>query len=220
MRAFKEMVLCHTIGGVRVDSASLPRVHLGLGMEHVHTDDLGALSDEALLRYSLKNPSAFELLIIRYQKVFFERASQVTRSADEAEDVVQDAFVRIYRFAPRFDEKAGAFHSWAMTILMNVARTKYRKQTLEHVRIAPLSPEHYESLASPSSEDARHAKDILERAFPFLPADARTILKLAFIDDLPYHEIAAREQVSVGAVKTRVHRAKKILRTIIGTIDI
>lgn len=220
MRAFKKTAM-HDAGiRVSLDSVSALRVPLWLGMEHVHTRDLGTLSDEALLRYSLESPSAFEFLVIRYQKTFFERASHITRNRDEAEDVVQDAFVRIYRFAPRFDEKAGTFRSWAMTILMNVARTKYRKKTLEHARVAPLSPEHYESLAAPSSEDARNAKDILERAFPFLPADARTILKLAFIDDLPYREIAEREHTSVGAVKTRVHRAKKILRSIIGTVDI
>jgi RNA polymerase sigma-70 factor (ECF subfamily) len=180
--------------------------------------DLNALTDEELLRRSTKAPSAFEVLVTRYQRHFLERAGYVVKSRDEAEDVVQDTFVRIYRFAPRFDGETGTFRAWAMTILMNVARTRYQKQATQRGRLAPLTPDHYESLAAPSTKDAALAKDTIERAMAGAPEDVALILKLAYIDELPYEQIAEQLAVTVGAVKTRVHRAKKHLREIIGTI--
>lgn len=187
-------------------------------MEYAQAHELASLSDEALLEHSLKKPSAFEILLARYQKTFFERARFIVKDADEAEDVVQETFVRIYRFAPKFNGDAGTFKAWAMTILMNVARTKYQKQAKQWARHASLTPEHYESLASPNDTEAVHAKDIIERAFQFLPEDVSVLLKAAYIDGLSYKEIAEREGVSEGAIKTRVHRAKKVLRGIVGEV--
>ncbi|MFQ5541105.1 MAG: RNA polymerase sigma factor [Candidatus Paceibacteria bacterium] len=189
-------------------------------MGHVHTHDLGNLSDEDLLAYSLTHPSAFSVLVERYQPVFLERARYFMRDHDEAEDVVQDAFVRIYRFAPRFRKSAGTFRAWAITVLMNTARTHYQRKAKGWERTATLAPEHYEMLAAPSQKDVVEAKDIIERAFEFVPDNVRQTLTLAFIDGLSYREIAEREGTTEGAVKTRVHRAKKILRNVIGDIDI
>ena len=184
-------------------------------MDHIY--DLNALSDEDLLRESLSSPTAFEVLVTRYQRTFLERAQYVVKSRDEAEDVVQEAFVRIYRFATKFEGSAGSFKSWAMTILMNVARTKYQGQVKHRGRVADLDPEHYESLAEPSEKEAALAKDTITRALEKAPEDVAEILTLAFIDDLPYQDIGARLNISVGAVKTRVHRAKKLLRDILST---
>ncbi len=182
-------------------------------------EDLNSLSDEALLELSLRSPSAFELLMARYQNQFLSRAQAVTGSRDTAEDVVQDAFVRIYRFAPRFKGDEGSFRAWSLTILMNVARTHYRKVANERGHVAPLDPDHYESLADNSIEDkegyAGFAKEVVEKALESAPEDVAKILRLAFIEDLPYKEIAEREGLTVPAVKTRVHRAKAVLRSII-----
>lgn len=185
-----------------------------------HVQDLNNLSDEVLLERSLKEPQAFEVLVTRYQKDFLNRASFVVKSRDVAEDVVQDTFVRIYRFAPRFKESHGTFKAWAMTILMNVARTRYQKQAKEWGRTSTLEPEHYESLAAPSEKDAILAKDTIERALEKAPQEVASLLRLAFIEGLSYEEIAEREGVTVGAIKTRVHRGKKVLRTIITELDI
>lgn len=180
--------------------------------------DLNAFSDEDLFERSLSSPSAFEILVSRYQRTFLERAQYVVKSKDEAEDVVQEAFVRIYRFAHRFEPRSGTFRAWAMTILMNVARTRYQAQARNRARVAPLTPEHYESLADPSGDDTFYAKDAVERALTKAPEDVAAILRLAYLEELPYREIAEKLEVSVGAVKTRVHRAKKLLRDILGTV--
>lgn len=182
--------------------------------------DLAELTDEELLFRSLGNPGLFEALVLRYQRLFLEKALYVVKSKDDAEDVVQDTFVRIYRFAPRFSGDEGTFRSWAVTILMNVARTRYQKKAKERQRNAPLSQEHYETLSAPPEKDAIQARDIIERALDSVPESAARILRLASLEGLPYEEIARREGMSVGAVKTRVHRAKKILKQTIGDIRV
>lgn len=188
-------------------------VGVPLSMEDV--TDIRNMSDEALLERSLKEVDLFEILVSRYQKQFLERAFFVVKDRDDAEDIVQDTFVRIYRFAPRFRGESGTFKAWATTILMNVARTRYQKKAKQWKRTAPLTQEHYESLGEESKEDARMAKDEIERALTLVSDDVAYILRLAFLEDLSYKEIAEREGVSEGAIKTRVHRAKKILRATI-----
>jgi RNA polymerase sigma-70 factor (ECF subfamily) len=189
----------------------------GIGM----AQNLGSLSDEALLELSLSSPSAFEVLLGRYQSQFISRAQSVTGSRDTAEDVVQDAFVRIYRFAPRFKGEEGSFRAWSLTILMNVARTHYRKTARERGYVAPLDPDHYESLADVSIVTKEghegYAKELIEDAMKKAPDDVAVILRMAFIDDLPYKDIADELGLSVAAVKTRVHRAKATMRDIISS---
>ncbi len=182
--------------------------------------ELTSLSDEELLQLSLSKPSAFEMLVARYQSQFLNRATSVVGSRDAAEDVVQEAFIRVYRFAPRFKGESGSFRAWSLTILMNVARTHYRKVARGRESVAELTSEHYESLPDLSIHakegHQEYAKEVIEKGLSQAPEDVAQILKLAFIDDLPYAEIAEKLGISVPAVKTRVHRAKAVLRTIMG----
>lgn len=191
----------------------LPRFSIGV------LEDTQTLSDEALLEMSLSKPSAFEALVVRYQSQFLSRAQAVLKDRDRAEDVVQETFVRIYRFAPRFSAAQGNFRSWSLTILMNVARTHYQKTARDRGHTAPLEPEHYESLADNSIHakegNEAYAKEVVTKALAHAPKDVAEILSLAFIDGLPHAEIAEKLGISTPAVKTRVHRAKADLRTII-----
>jgi len=181
--------------------------------------DTAELSDEAVLSLSIKKPSAFGLLFDRYQAQFLSRAQMVVKSRDRAEDVVQETFVRIYRFAPRFDPASGNFRSWALTILMNVARTHYQKAARDKGHTATLDPEHYESLEDTSVHrkegDEAYAQEVVQKALAKAPEDVREVLTLAFIDGLPHAEIGERLGISAAAVKTRVHRAKAVLRDLL-----
>jgi RNA polymerase sigma-70 factor (ECF subfamily) len=182
-------------------------------------DEPSTLSDEKILELSLTNPALFEFLVARYQRQFLARAQAVVGSRDVAEDVMQDAFVRMYRFATRFRGEAGSFRAWGLTILMNVARTYYQKSARERGMTAVLDPEFYETFPDPASlssgEEEAFAKETITAALGKAPPEVARILKLAFLDDLPYKDIAEREGLTVAAVKTRVFRAKAVLRTII-----
>ncbi len=176
-------------------------------------EDCSSLSDEELLKQSLKSPAAFETLMLRYQKQFTSRIFVMIKNRDEAEDVVQDTFIRIYRFAPKFDEKSGTFRSWALTILFNVVRTKFAKSARHRELFAELTDEHFESLGDGGVHTEEHlTKDEVTRLLALVDAPTAALLTRAFIDGIPYAQIAEEEGTTEGAVKARIHRAKNAVR--------
>jgi len=198
-----------------LDVSTQKGIVVGMDASAVHE-----MTDEELLKHSLDAPSSFEVLMIRYQREFLNRAHAVVKSRDEAEDVVQETFVRIYRFAPKYKPENGSFRSWSLTILMNVARTRYQKQAKERGTFAHLEDEHYVSLADPvSAHDEYLDKEEVKRVLSKVDDETARILTLAYIDDLPYQEIAQKEGTTVGAIKARVHRAKIAVRNALGEVQ-
>lgn len=178
-------------------------------------EDLSALTDAEVLRRSRKEPALFALLVRRYEAPLLRRARTILRSPEDAEEVVQDAFTKMYLYADKYHPQEGAtFSSWAYTILNRVAYTKYRAKSTERGKRAELEPEHYESLPDAKAEflEDLSVKDEVIAALSKLPEAAARILKLQFIEGKTQEEIAESENLSVPAVKTRVHRAKKLFK--------
>jgi RNA polymerase sigma-70 factor (ECF subfamily) len=178
-------------------------------------EDIEKLSDEVLLVLSIDTPDFFVYLVKRYEDAFLRKALKVLWSQEDAEDVVQETFTKIYLHAGKFRNVEGAsFKSWGYTILMNTAFTKYRKSRRETGRVAVLSPEHYEDLPDIIHEDTfgLGLSDSILSIFAKMPEHLSRVLDLHFLKQIPQQEIAEREGVSVGAIKTRVHRAKAEFR--------
>jgi RNA polymerase sigma-70 factor (ECF subfamily) len=177
--------------------------------------EAGSLSDAEILARSKREPDLFAVLVRRYEAPLLRRARAILRSPEDAEEVVQDAFTKIYLYADRYAPQEGAtFSSWAYTILNRVAYTKYRERSVEKGRVAELEPEHYESLPDAKAEfleDLSVRNEVLA-ALAKLPEAAAHILRLQFIEGKSQEEIAASEDLSVPAIKTRVHRAKKLFK--------
>lgn len=179
------------------------------------TLDLSAMSDAEVLARSRREPAFFAELVRRYEAPLLRRARTILRSPEDAEEVVQDAFTKMYLYADKYREQEGAsFSSWAYTILNRVAYTKYRARATERGKVAELEPEHYESLPDARAEfleDLSIRNEVIA-ALAKLPEAAAKILRLQFIEGKSQEEIAEAEQLSIPAVKTRVHRAKKLFR--------
>jgi RNA polymerase sigma-70 factor (ECF subfamily) len=177
--------------------------------------DIDTWSDEEVLEASLRDPDLFVYLVRKYEEPFMRKARTVLYKEEDAEDVVQETFTKIYLHAPRFERVAGAsFSSWGYRILMNTAFTKYRKVMREHRNTADLDPEVYEQLADDSHEETFHLElsDYVVSIFAKMPDHLVRVLELHFIQELPQQVIAEREGTTVGAIKTRVHRAKAYFR--------
>jgi RNA polymerase sigma factor (sigma-70 family) len=178
-------------------------------------EDIGALTDAEVLSRCQREPDLFVLLVRRYEAPLLRRAKSILRSPEDAEEVVQDAFTKMYLYADRYQEQAGAsFSSWAYTILNRVAYTKYRVQKEERGVRVELEPEHYESLPDARAEfleDLSIRNEVLA-VLVKLPETAARILRLQFIEGKTQEEIAKSEHLSIPAVKTRVHRAKKLFK--------
>lgn len=179
------------------------------------TDDFAALGDAEVLSRSRREPELFAVLVRRYEAPLLRRAKSILRSPEDAEEAVQDAFTKMYLYADRYQAQEGAtFSSWAYTILNRVAYTKYRSKVVERGQRAELEPEHYESLPDAKAEfleDLSIRNEVLA-ALSKIPETAAHILKLQFVEGKSQEEIAESEGLSIPAVKTRVHRAKKLFK--------
>jgi RNA polymerase sigma-70 factor (ECF subfamily) len=179
------------------------------------TTDLSQLSDAEILARSSTEPDLFALLVRRYEAALLRRARTILKSPEDAEEVVQDAFTKMYLYADKYHAQEGAsFSSWMYTILNRVAYTKYRTKSVEWGKRAELLPEHYESLPDARAEflEDLSIRDEVVAALAKLPETAAKILRLQFIEGKTQEEIAQAEDLSIPAVKTRVHRAKKLFK--------
>ena len=93
---------------------------------------LNTMEDEKVLVASLSHPSLFAVLVRKYEEPFLRKAMGIVRSPEEAEDIVQEAFTKIYLNASKFKKQEGAsFSSWGYRILINTALTHYQKRKRE-----------------------------------------------------------------------------------------
>ena len=172
------------------------------------------LPDAEVLALSRTDPEAFGELVDRYEEAFLRKARSILYSQEDAEEVVQDTFTRIYLYAGRYSPQEGAsFSSWSYLILTRLAFTRYQKLKKGRARTMPLEPETYERLPDMENfEDRLTVRDEVLTALARLPEAAARVLSLQFLEGKTHEEIAELEGSSVSAVKTRVHRAKKLFK--------
>lgn len=179
------------------------------------TTEPSLLTDAEVLARSQREPGLFAILVRRYEAPLLRRARTILKSPEDAEEVVQDTFTKMYLYADKYQPQAGAtFSSWMYTILNRVAYTKYAAQKKTWEKTVELEPEHYESLPDARAEflEDLSIRDEVIAALSRLPEAAARLLRLQFIEGKTQEEIAKSEDLSIPAVKTRVHRAKKLFK--------
>lgn len=177
-------------------------------------DSAQTLSDEVVLARVQSEPWLFAILLDRYQSAFLRKAKSIIFNEQDAEEVVQDAFTKIYVHAHRFELREGAkFSSWAYTILINTALTRYQKCVKEGKRTLTLDPEHFEQLGEMKEHNAfNQHKDAIERVLERMPGHFARVLRLHYLEHWSHKDIADEVGETVGAVKARIHRAKAEFR--------
>jgi len=175
------------------------------------------LRDEEVLERSLQHPSLFAVLVERYQEAFLRKAEGVIRSREEAEDIVQETFTKIYFNARRFKTVEGAsFKSWGYKILMNTTFTHYQKLKKKGATHVELDPEFYETLPDPANYSHEETmRDYVASFLSRMPAQLARPLKLHFIDEYSQKEIADMEGTTVSAIKTKIYRGKRELERLL-----
>lgn len=166
--------------------------------------------DDRLLIESQSSPWLFAILVDRYQEPFLRKVLSIVHNQLDAEEVVQDAFIKIYINADKYEPQLGAkFSSWAYRILINTAFTRYQKLVKEGQRFSNIDPE-FEQLLGEEKEHSAFAekRDGIERVFDRLPAHLTLVLRLHYIDRWSHQDIAAETGENVGTIKARIHRAK------------
>lgn len=181
----------------------------------VYDTPMHTLSDEELLILSLTQPNLFSEMIIRYEEPFLRKAQRIVGSREEAEDVVQETFTKIYVNGSRFKPQEGAkFSSWAYTILVHTACSHYKKLKRERGVRVQLDPEIFELVPDIEEQllERTTIRDSVATVLARMPLSFSEVLTRHFLDDRPQKEIADGEGLPVGAIKTRVLRAKAAFR--------
>lgn len=175
--------------------------------------------DAALIaRTQQGDQQAFAELVRRYQAVSFRVAYIVTGSAEEAEDVAQEGFVRAYRSIDRFRLEL-PFRPWLLRIVANAART-HRVRAARHLALSlsQPSPPHGETDGSASPENfaiAAEAASELMTAFQTLRRQDQQVIALRYFVELSEAEMAAALGCARGTVKSRLSRALGRLRSVV-----
>jgi RNA polymerase sigma-70 factor, ECF subfamily len=163
---------------------------------------------------------AFGVLVERYQERLYPTVLRLCGCSEDAEDILQDAFVRAFEKLAQFQGES-SFYTWVYRIAVNLALTSYRKR-----RVRALSPSRNGRGATPHSEPIDDSSEAdptigLERsererivadALDQLGAEQRAIVVLKDFDGHRYEEISAILNIPVGTVRSRLHRARNELR--------
>lgn len=174
------------------------------------TENLQEISDEDLLLRSQAQPWVFAVLLDRYQAAFMRKAMTIVFSQLDAEEIVQDAFTKIYMNADKFTPQEGAkFSSWGYRILMNTAFTRYQKLIKEGQRFTNIDPEFEHFIGEKAGHSGFEEKrDAIDRVLERLPGHFTYVLRLHYLERWSHKDIAVETGESVGTVKARIHRAK------------
>jgi len=183
-----------------------------------------ALSDEDLLAgMAVGDQSAAVTFVRRYQRRVFGLAYSMTNDATVAEDVAQEALLRVWRAAPVFDARRGTVTSWVLTITRNLTIDALRMR-----RAVPTDPDDFAASAMMSlehnPEDAVRRNDVgqtVRAALATLPAEQRRAVVLAAIYGRTALEISEEERIPLGTAKTRIRTGLIRLRAAVAsTMDV
>jgi RNA polymerase sigma-70 factor (ECF subfamily) len=148
-------------------------------------------------------------------------ALRMTRNENEAEDLVQETFLKAYRFWDKFEEGSNC-RAWLFKIMTNIFINNYRakSRTPQVVELQDVDDNFLFgqlSALGPSENPEQHffAKvfdDDVKKAIEELPEDFRLVVVLSFLEGFSYEEIAEIAGLQIGTVKSRLHRGRKLLQ--------
>ncbi len=170
-------------------------------------------SDSDLIRLIRKGDKrAFELLYGKYSRFHLLTCLRYVKSRYDAQDLLQEAYILIYRDLHQFDESKGNFSSWSNRVVINVCLQHLRKKKhfveleLDNVQqIAQVMTEDHEVMSEMSLKD-------LTQVITKLPNGYRTIFNMYVIDGFTHKEISDKLNISISTSKTQLMKARNLLQ--------
>ena len=170
----------------------------------------------------------FESEVLPHMDAMHRTATHFTRSSSDADDLVQDAVIRAWRFFDSY-ERGTNIRAWLLKIVSNVFYSKHRRNTLEgnvHA-MATLDPVSDGWIGAASMNAQRDPERVVERpllersvaeALKDLPEDFRQVLVLVDVEGLTYREVAEAMNCPMGTVMSRLHRARRAVALKLGIV--
>jgi RNA polymerase sigma-70 factor (ECF subfamily) len=179
-------------------------------------------TDEQLVaEFNSGNILAYEELIQRYAGKAYSLAQRLTRNPEDAEEVLQDVFVTVYRKLSKFEGKS-TFSSWLYRVTVNASFMKLRRRKHDNnISVEEVLPQILNGALARQSNSCTEADKVteqhqlseaLEEAIGRLPDEYRPVFILRDVDGLSSREVGKILNISVPAVKSRLHRSRMMLR--------
>jgi RNA polymerase sigma-70 factor, ECF subfamily len=194
------------IANTRVERPMDPRVEMPK-RRTMATADLDALADEDLMALVNEGEArAFEVIFDRHASAAFSLAYRMCGTRAMAEDVVQEAFLSLWRSGARYDRTRGSVRSWVLNVARNRTIDAFRctgvndRRGASDDRIAEIAAPELTDTEVVRREDARQVRVALEK----LPADQRRVIELAYFGGFTHSQIAEMLELPPGTVKGRM----------------
>lgn len=172
-------------------------------------------------KQDLEKRRAFEREALPHMDALLRTALRMTKNENDAEDLVQEAYVKAYRFWDKFEPGSNC-RAWLFKIMTNIFINEYRSKARSPMAINVDEIDDnflYGQLAELGPEDnpekqlfAKIFDDDVKKAIENLPEDFRLVVVLSFIEGFSYQEIADITDLQLGTVKSRLHRGRKLLQ--------
>ena len=189
------------------------------------SDGLPKHEDAEIIAAILKGErEKFSVLVERYQGRLVNYLFRLLRSAEEAQDLAQEVFLKIYQALDRYDSRY-KFSTWLFRVAQNAAIDKIRKRRLQVVSMdRPVDREDEgRSWEFPSSDPSpyhdlrnRERGDAIQEAVDHLPWEYRELIVLRHYGELSYDEIASLKQMPLGTVKNKLFRGRQMMKEKLG----
>jgi RNA polymerase sigma-70 factor (ECF subfamily) len=171
----------------------------------------------------------FEEMFIPLLDSLYNMALRMTRNPEDAEDLVQETYLKAYRFFDKFRENSNP-RGWIMTVMLNAFRTRYRKASKEPTKVDYdtvenfISSDNHAQPARPAGKSegydpekiAEYLRSVLSddmiKALDSLPVRFRVPVLLSDAEQFNYQEISQILDINIGTVKSRIFRGRRLLR--------
>ncbi len=170
---------------------------------------------------ALKKRKEFEAQALPHMDALYRTALRMTKNEKDAEDLVQEAFVKAYRFWDKFDSGSNC-RAWLFKIMTNIFINDYRSKSRSPMAINmdDIDDNFLYGQLAVGSKESNPEKDFfnkifdddVKKAIETLPDDFRLVVILSFLEGFSYQEIADITDLQLGTVKSRLHRGRKLLQ--------
>jgi RNA polymerase sigma-70 factor, ECF subfamily len=173
------------------------------------------LADEEVInKFQQGDLVAFDVVVARYKEQLINYVYTFVGDKSDAEDIIQDTFMKIYRFKQSYKNIA-KFSTWIYTVAGNLAKSELRKRKRQ--QLYPISSlgsgdQEFEAVEthinSDEMTDSSVKKDLIKKAIKTLPEHYQDVIRMREIDNLSYEEIASLTKLPIGTVRSRINRAR------------
>ena len=172
---------------------------------------------ELLHSVARRDELALGLIYDRYRLILFGLMVRILNSREEAEDVLQEVFLQVWRRAADFDERRGRPFTWLITLARSRGIDRLRLLGARHRLTVSAAQDAAEEISDAANDTFQsEQREIVARALAELSEEQRRILLLAYFEGLTQSEIAKKLDTPLGTVKTRMRSGMIKLRELLG----